>query len=75
MTQQNIIRNNLQRIGQLTGMDPAETRAAIRTRRQKLVALAVLIVGALAFQLYVGTIPLKYTGISINDFSTFWRMM
>ncbi|HVQ00753.1 MAG TPA: hypothetical protein VMT57_04490 [Candidatus Thermoplasmatota archaeon] len=75
MTQKTIIRTNLRRIGQLTGMDQEEVRAAIKTRRQVVIALVIMIIGALAFQTCVGTIPLKYTGISINDFSTFWRLM
>jgi len=75
MTRQNNIRNNLQRIGRLAGMGRDETIAAIRTRRQILMATAILVIGAITFQFYTGTIPLKYTGISINDFSGFWGMM
>lgn len=75
MTKQNNIRNNLQRIGQLTGMGRDETIAAIRTRRQLLLSAAIMVIGAITFQFYTGTIPLKYTGMSINDFSWFWGMM
>lgn len=75
MTRQNNIRNNLQRIGQLAGMNRDEAIAAIRTRRQIIMATVVMIIGAITFQFYTGTIPLKYTGMSINDFSWFWGMM
>ena len=75
MTKENNIRNNLQRIGQLVGMDQNETISAIRTRRQILIATTIMIIGIITFQFYTGGIPLKYTGASINDFSGFWGMI
>jgi hypothetical protein len=74
MIKQNYLRDNLQRIGQLVGLGKDETIAAIKTRRQILLATAIMIISALTFNFYNGTIPLKYTGISINDFSWFWGM-
>jgi hypothetical protein len=75
LTKRNNIRNNMQRIGQLTGMSKNETIAAIRTRRHMLITLAIMAIGVITFQFYNGTMPLKYTGLSINDFSWFWGMM
>jgi hypothetical protein len=75
MIRQNYLKSNLQRIGQLAGMGRDEALAAIRTRRQILLSTAIIVVSALTLNFYHGTIPLKYTGISINDFSWFWGMM
>jgi len=75
MARRNYFKNNMQRIGRLIGMDEADALAVIKTKRQMLIASVVMIVGVLTFNFYSGTIPLKYTGISINDFSWFWGMM
>ncbi len=75
MTKQNNIRDNLQRIGQLVGMNQDETISAIRTKRQILITTIIMIIGIITFQFYIGGIPLKYTGISINDFSGFLGMI
>ena len=75
MTRNENIRNNLRRIGQLAGISSDETITAMRTRRQMLVTLVILVIGTMTLQVYTGTMPLKYTGISIHDFSRFWGMM
>ena len=59
----------------MTGISSDEAITAMRTRRQMLVTLLIFIIGIVTLQMSTGTIPLKYTGISINDFSPFWGMM
>jgi hypothetical protein len=74
MIRRKYLKNSLQRIGQLVDISREEAILAIRTRRQILIAIAIMVIGALTFTLLNGPIPLKYKGVSIHDFSWFWRM-
>lgn len=71
MTRQQL-NDKLEHLGTLVGIGRREAMTALRTRRQALMAFAIVILGAVGGSLIGGPIPSKYIGISIHDFSWIW---
>jgi len=64
------IQNQISRIGQHVGISREEALSALQTRRHKIITIAIMAIAT--FAIIVGPIPLKYGGVSIQDFHWQW---